>query len=325
MSGLFDDQVAGDDEAPTTTATATAKPTGPAITTVGLLERQLDRKIEETGATPLGALVWWAFEKVELSLDDMKKLVASVGLDPTIVPVPEARGALADAIDALKLKIKRDRHKLDDKRFAISLNVAEVREDGGATVNVRHHAEQVVEYNFDTKQLTFRNNYMEPEIREGFKKFLVTLQSGDLRTIVMRTLKASNSITVREKGGVYFVPRQALDTVAKLRALCGQIPGAVFNRLRIADEPEEREDMLKTAGAEIEAELADAEKEMQEINDKAKEGKIRGDTIDRRIKTFGEIKAKALAYKDLLNFKAEDVEERLNKLQNQAAVLLELA
>jgi hypothetical protein len=308
-----------------TTAKPSNKPVQPS--TVGLLEKQLDRKIDEEQLPVLGALVWWHFGGVKIKRDDLVKLVQAAGLDPKNVPTPEARGALSDAIRALKIKAHALRHKVDDKRFAVSINHSTVEEKGGPTVDVRTEADQIVEFNHDTKSLTFKNTYMEQEIRDGFQEYLQILQAEDLRTTVMRSLKASNAITVREKGGVYFVPRPALDMVAKLRALCNAIPSAGFFRLRIADEPEERADMLKTVSSEIEQELAEAEKDMLEIEEKikAKKGSVRSDTLERRLKAWSEIKAKAMAYKDLLNFKAEDVTEKLNALSSRVELMIELA
>ena len=292
---------------------------------VGAVVAKIDEAIATQKLPVLGAVVWWSFSNVEITVNDLQGLVKGAGLDPDIVPVPEARGALKDAIDSLNLKFRVGRHKVSAKKFAISLDLAELHQNGSPTVDVAYKVEQVIEYSFETKTLTFKTPFMKAEVEAAFAKYLVTLQSNDMRAVVMRALTTSNAITVRDRGGVYFVPAQHLDVVAKLKALCAGIKGSSLSRLHIADTVEDRADMLKTAGGAIEEELLEIETEIGAIlADKDEKGnlKTREDTLQRRLLAFKKIREKAKAYSDLLSFKKDDVEARLDALQLKVVEVL---
>jgi hypothetical protein len=290
------------------------------------IERRIDDKVSSEKLPVIGAFVWWGFHEVEIPIDELKAFVKQVGLDEEFVPTPEARGAASDAAKSLGLKLRVSRHRVADG-FAISFDSADVHQNGGPVVEVNFKTEQVVEYGYTTKQLKFKTPYMETEFRAAFAKFLTVLQSNDLRTVVTRALDEANAIDARDQGGVKFVPKQHLDTVAKLRALVDllkvKFPKCYLRRPLVFDTAEERSDLLQSAGAAIEQELADLETDVQGIVKQAADTKdaetgehnVRQSTLQRRIDKFAEIREKATAYADLLAFKKEGVEERLAKLQ----------
>lgn len=316
------------------TTDAVQSPAQPALKS--LFDLALE-KVQAIGAPPtvagddMGVVCWWGCQGVEIPVDDLKKIFTTLGLDPKSVPVPEARGALKDAADSLKLKYRLGRHRVDSERFAISFDVADLHQNGSATIDVAYKVEQVVEYNFTTKALTFKNSFMEQELRAAFTKYLTTLQSHDVRSAIKREVDNAKAITLRDRGGVYFIPAQHMDVVHKLKhglveSVLAKMPGSAgsyFDAYTIKSAPEHIQTMTRSVTHDIEEELAAAEKDLAEIQEKIqKKEKVRGDTLDRRIADFGKIREKARAYADLLGMKQEVTLERLEKLQSS---VLELA
>lgn len=217
--------------------------------------------------------------------------------------------------------------RLRDDETSIAFNVLEevkVKNPDGSVTATYPEIQQII-YDRKAKALSFTTNFMEDEIREGFKKFGLTYRGNEVRICIMRMLDAAQAIIVRETGGVYFVPRTSFDVLQKLQDFCNAVhPNARLTKLSILETETERKDMQQFAFAAIRKEMDDMAKDIETLQAKAAAGEtsIRDSTLERRLEDYKRLREKARCYKDLLAIQTTDVEKGLKVLSTKIEKML---
>lgn len=275
--------------------------------------REINEATAEKNLPILGSIVWWSLTGVEVARDQIEQHVKDAGLPEAIVPRIEMRGALTKAMAALKtpLIVRRLHTDEDDERFSIAL----VREDVklAALVDVEYQAEQVVTYERAAKTLKFKSSVHADEIRDLFTLYAFTFRAAEVRKVIQNALEGVHALTVREHGGIYFVPVQHQDVVAKLADLIEcRLPACEFSSLAIVNSGETKRGMNRVAANEIKSEMDAAETDIKALLEKET---VRGDTLKHRVAEYRRLREKALAYKELVGLDVAEIERKLGALQ----------
>ena len=135
--------------------------------------------------------------------------------------------------------------------------------------------------------------------------------SGQFRSMAKRFLKKwCQAITVREGGGLYFVPRSNQSELEKLVALFESFgEHADITLIPVIDTKTSRGSMWKSTSKEIEEDVASLIKDFGELNDNTTEK-----MVEARIQKYNTLKDKIEMFETLLQGTAEGMKTKLDEL-----------
>ncbi len=149
------------------------------------------------------------------------------------------------------------------------------------------------------------------------------LRTPEVTRFYLRTVRDAQGIPVRDRGGLYFLPRHYMHVVDALRSLTQNLsltkPECSFSAFGILDAEEYRRDMKKHFQEDMEQTLQALKEDLEEL---ALEGSPRPDVVRRRFERYKEVEAKATAYADLLKFKASESLKSIRFLKEQLITLI---
>jgi hypothetical protein len=278
---------------------------------------RINADIEERKLGTLGYLVWWSLGGVEILQSDFATLVDNLGfVAKDIAPQIEARGALKKALDEIDTPFFIRRLADTDDCVAMALVRQDVRFDT-AGIDANFAPEQIVTYYRASKTISCSTTYRQMEIEAAFTKYCLTYRANEVRIAIMRVLQMANAITVRESGGIYFVPEAGKPILDKLTALAAAVPGVQLVTLGIVDTAESKAPMAVAAGDEIRKTLETAAQDLTALVQRKQDGtKVRDATLEKRLADFQAIREKAMCYKDLVSLDIQDIEAGIKNLED---------
>lgn len=177
--------------------------------------------------------------------------------------------------------------------------------------------------------------------------------SEDIVRLIPRVIATLQSATLKESGGTYFVPyeqREALQTLKDIVEL--HIPtapdqerAATLTAIPVIDRPSTKKNMATLAFKAMEAEIVamqkDLERFLEEVQTPIKDRKtgeikrdksgyvkytkVREETINERIKAYGQTKAKVQLFKERLGLQEADLLAKLAMLETTAKTVITTA
>lgn len=142
----------------------------------------------------------------------------------------------------------------------------------------------------------------------------------DIRRLIMKVLTDAEAHTLREHGGVYFVPKESVQIIAKLRTLINNLSDTCH--LYIIPIPETgltKKEIKKTFGDDIKAEIVKFNNELDKIGEK----NWKESTLFAKLDQFKKLSKKVKSYETLLNYRAEDAKTAIKALKNKVKGMLE--
>ena len=140
-----------------------------------------------------------------------------------------------------------------------------------------------------------------------------------------------NSVAVRGRGGVYFVPYAQLGTLQRLNRLIADLPTPTLPASSerhpflyasgVIDRPAAKKTLAVALHTGIMDEV-DAAKEKLERFTAMDEGTVRPDTILERVNEFRQVRQKAAAYADLIGLQQESVISAVRALEERAMAVV---
>lgn len=144
------------------------------------------------------------------------------------------------------------------------------------------------------------------QFTKTFDDLLNFYDSKEIRSNILDIVQTRlMSISVRPKGGVYFVPKS--EHVKMLSAVISEVsPGSFFDYLPIIDTEQTRDTMLKTV-------VNDIKKEMQTLLDEVKfyteKDDTKSATLQNKLDAFKSVRDKIGLYESILEFSAQDLKK----------------
>jgi hypothetical protein len=262
--------------------------------------------VQGQGQEFAGAIVFWRIIG-DLSIDNLTPAWLSRGLPLDWLPeMPTPARALSLAVQDEKEK-RRLVRPLEGMRGWAIVDEDAVGEDLSYSIIARVYLEK--DASLPEKHLTFdpKNSSCEDDIRESYSKHRTQLAGSDVSLWLCRMLDNVQSISLRDRGGVYFVPQYAMDAWERIVSAVCSVSGHKILCVPAAKTQD-------IAEAFLDALAQEADGEIQRIEEELAKGKLGARAISSRIEYAGEMEKKALAYENLFGLKLTAIHEKRKKL-----------
>lgn len=159
------------------------------------------------------------------------------------------------------------------------------------------------------------------EIRAAFAANLHAVHPGGLRDLIQNVLAKAQAVSVRNGGGVYFIPQPNTSYLLALQAAAKLIPGMSVESVVMPNDPERVEDLgqhlanaTATAADELIRKMGEAKRDSG--------GNLRASTITSFAAQHRAIKDRIATYSDLLQDDLADARSRTELLDGLLASIL---
>jgi len=285
-----------------------------------------------TGLSIIGYFVWWTVSNQRILRDDMQKLIDAAGVrtkhgKPFKVPEAKFRSAFLKAIREIRGQNKNKgilirKIKKESEEYLFGLVDEQVNTDA-ESLAYSHSATM----KFDPLHGNLKVNRPHRGfdlVKARYEEYKDYLNSDDVRDIVFTILNQISTISVRQRGGIYFVPEKFSNEVEILETLVGSLPGGETVELAqvgsgtasgsyLAVAPQI--DTEKSKKAIYKAFVASLKSRMQTFeNDLEENGLKQSHALRTRLQEFKEMRAEISFYRDALEFQVEDLTDSLTAL-----------
>lgn len=300
----------------------------------GAVPRSFDREIEamsialirnhlQTAGEHVGDMLWWTLEDARISRARLEEVWTAAGLSTGLLPEPPTpEKALRTAVR--EAAVGQQGHlirlgKEDDAELVFA--VVEEQRDGSGNVSHRQEARVVLR-----KQMTPVLTSDAPDhelvraVRERYEGLLTTHTPDDVRRALVKTLASCAAVTLREHGGVYWVPAPFAATLRRLQVAVAGIGASRIDVVPIHASPEASMALGNAARSALEQDLAAL---TLEIDGFLQEPPDRASTLTRRLATFDELRTKARLYHSVLQVQVSGLDAQLDDLTRHVEGLLQ--
>jgi len=253
----------------------------------------------------LGHICWTSSHNVELTQDRFAEILTSVGLPASLAKEHNWRSAFIRALRNMEEKRLIRLVEENGDRLVYQFTAEKLQETADVPF-LNYVKETVVVIN---KAKYAENGDFAEAIVQGdpeIKKRVIEIfnvekhkyNSADMNRYVQKIFRTrADIVTLRDQGGVYFVPATYQAVVQIVSQLAAQVPGLSFNYLPIPDVESSRRTVSEAVNDEVLASLAELDRDMKAVTDgfvqvtdvwrKTRLGRI--EAVKERIKQYGEI------------------------------------
>ena len=276
----------------------------------------------QTAGEHVGDMVWWTLEDARIGRARLEDVWTGARLSTALLPEPPTpekalRAAVREAVvghqDHL-IRLGKD----DDQELVFAV-VEELRDGAG---NVSHRQEARIALRKATPLLITDapGNDLVSAVREKYERLLTTHTPDDVRRALVKTLATCAAVTLREHGGVYWVPAPFAETLRRLQIAVTAIGSSRIDVVPIHASPEASKALGDAARSALEDDL---DLLTEEIEAFVHEPPDRAATLTRRLAIFDELRAKAHLYHSVLQVQVGDLDAKLDELTQHVEGLLQ--
>ncbi len=272
------------------------------------------------GGRHLGDLVFWSLADARIARTELETVWSDAGLGLDLLPDPPT------AERALKLAVReaqvgqRERllrlGKEDDGEIVFA--VVHERRDGAGNLTFTQEARicldrrrEVVTNDVDTQIVR--------SVSAAFQVLRTTHTADDVRRGLVKALGTWAAVTLREGGGVYFVPSPFAENVRRLQTAIERIGSSRLHLLPVHDSLDANRSLGEIAKGSIEAELEALKTEIESFISTPPE---RASTLLRRFDAFEALRGRARLYRSVLNIQVKDLDQQLDGMSAAVEDLL---
>jgi plasmid stabilization system protein ParE len=280
------------------------------------------RSHTQTNGKHIGDLLWWTLADAEIARAQLEAIWSAEGLSAGDLPeVPTPEKALRTAIR--ECQVGRHDHllrlgKQDDGEVVYAV-VLETRDGSG---NV-HHAQEarITLYRTAPGRLASDDagHPLVAAVSTAYDRLLNVHTADDVRRAILRTLASCAAVTLRDSGGVYWVPSTHAGRLRSLQAAIARIGTSQLAIVPIHETAAANQELGKAARASIEEEIVRLREELESFL----EGAPRVATLAHRLDVFNDLRSRAQLYHSVLRVQVDDLDAALAKLTLQVEGLLQ--
>jgi hypothetical protein len=179
-------------------------------------------------------------------------------------------------------------------------------------------AEGVIDAQRESQQVT-------DELMPYWRQYRDLFIARDLSQTVREIIDGMNAVSLRQAGGVYFVPEGERDALFRLRQLIAGIPhttdsGSFVCALGVPDAVEARRGLSRAVHAGLLDEINSLRGDLGRLSESS--DRLREKTIAQRLVIYKRLKAKAEMYQDLLGIQQDQVRAGIAGLEREALNLI---
>jgi hypothetical protein len=280
------------------------------------------KSVLATGGQHLGDLIWWSLAEARIDTTTLENIWAGARLAPEFLPEPPtAEKALKAAIReaATGQPDRLIRLGKEDEAEIVFAVVRETRHDDGS-VTYQQETRIILDRRAESVSSDIPGHDLAPVIATRFTELRATHTPDDVRRAMMKTLDACAAVTLRDHGGVYWVPAPHAETVRRLQSAIEKIGSSRVYLLPVHASADANRTLGDAAKLAIEDELAGLRAEVEGFLAAPPD---RVSTLVRRLDAFEALKSRAELYRQVLNVHVQDLETTLRDLSTSVEKLLD--
>lgn len=261
----------------------------------------------------IGDIIFWQLADARVEHSTLEAIWRQAQFDVGLLPeAPSAERALKQAVREAQVG-RRDRMirlGLESESQIVFAVVREHRDDNG---NLSYAQEARVVLDRSTETLT--SDWYEHEavktIFAGYGVLRTTHTSDDVRRAVVRALAEWAAVTLREGGGVYWVPSPYAQQLRSLQSAIEKLGHSRVHLLPVHQSQDAGRSLGVIATASLEAELAQLQAEIAAFVSSPPE---RTSTLQRRFESFEALRNRARLYRSILSVQVTDLDAQLDQM-----------
>jgi uncharacterized protein involved in exopolysaccharide biosynthesis len=268
----------------------------------------------------VGDILWWSLFDSHVSAEWFAGEWKAAGLDGSILAQPKTparalREAGFAAVTGVDGQLFRFAAQTDERTIW-----ALVREERKGDGSVEYHQEAQIAV--DLAAGTFSSDCaahpIVQDIRARYDALVGTYSSREVRASIVRLLERSSAVSIREAGGVYWIPAPYAETGRRLKAVIDQVGSSVFSVLPVHETNIGNEALGNAARGSLETEIVELKDEIARF----KADPPKAATLERRLEAFTALQARASLYRDLLSVEVSDLETNLTELADSVKAII---
>ncbi|MBK9519682.1 MAG: hypothetical protein IPO09_20615 [Anaeromyxobacter sp.] len=273
------------------------------------------------GGQHLGDLIWWTLAEARIDRSTLENIWSGAQLAPEYLPDPPT------AEKALKAAVREAAVGQPDR--LIRLGKEDEAEIVFAVVRETKHTDGSISYQQETRVILDRKvesvssdivgHDLAGVIATRFGELRSTHTADDVRRAMMKALDGCAAVTLRDHGGVYWVPAPYAETVRRLQGAIEKIGNSRVYLLPVHSSADANRTLGDAAKLAIEDELAALKAEVEGFLVSPPD---RPSTLVRRLDAFEGLQARANLYRDVLQVHVADLETTLAELTSSVESLL---
>ncbi len=273
------------------------------------------------GGQHLGDLIWWTLAEARIDRSTLENLWAAAQLAMDHLPEPPT------AEKALKAAVREAAVGQSDR--LIRLGKEDEAEIVFAVVRETKHADGSITYQQETRVILDRRvesvssdiagHDLAGVIATRFGELRSTHTADDVRRAMMKVLDSCAAVTLRDHGGVYWVPAPYAETIRRLQGAIEKVGSSRVYLLPVHSSADANRTLGDAAKLAIEDELAALKAEVEGFVASPPD---RPSTLVRRLDAFEELQARANLYREVLQVHVADLEATLSGLTSSVENLL---
>lgn len=159
---------------------------------------------------------------------------------------------------------------------------------------------------------------MAEKILAEWKRLQGSFTASEIRRAITSLMRHLAAVSLRDSGGVYFVPAPHTETALALARVVNSIGNSSFDILPVHHTEIGDAALARAAARSVSDEIADLQKEVAEFVAEAP----RAGVLQRRLQAYDDLRNRVRLYKDLLGLEAADLDASIGKLESAVDVLL---
>ena len=273
------------------------------------------------GGQHLGDLIWWTLSDAKIDRSTLENIWTGAQLAPEYLPDPPT------AEKALKAAVREAAVGQPDR--LIRLGKEDEAEIVFAVVRETKHTDGSISYAQETRVILDRKvesvssdvvgHDLAGVIATRFGELRSTHTADDVRRAMMKALDGCAAVTLRDHGGVYWVPAPYAETLRRLQGAIEKIGSSRVYLLPVHSSADANRTLGDAAKLAIEDELAALKAEVEGFLAQPPD---RPSTLVRRLDAFEGLQARANLYRDVLQVHVADLETTLAGLTTSVESLL---
>lgn len=274
-----------------------------------------------TGGQHLGDIVYWTLTEARIDRSSLENIWCGARLAPEFLPdPPTAEKALKAAVREASVGQPDRLIRLgkEDEAEIVFAVVRETRHEDGS-VTYQQETRVTLDRKAETVSGDVPGHDLAGVITTQFAELRETHTPDDIRRAMMKTLDACAAVTLRDHGGVYWVPAPYANLVRRLQAAIEKIGSSKLYILPVHASADATRTLGDAATLAIEDELAQLKAEVEGF---IATPPYRPSTLVRRLDAFEELKTRAALYRDVLQVQVADLDATLDGLASSVETLL---
>lgn len=272
-----------------------------------------------SGLSIIGYFCWWRVNDLKITRQELQDKLIANGIDHEVPEVP-MRSAFLKAVREIKASYRNKGlliRKIDKNAEAYEFGLVDETVDKVAShLDYSHKA--TMKFHQSTGDVTVTTPHRAFDlVKEKYEEYKNVLNSDDVRDMILKIVSEAMCVSVRQNGGIYFVPEQHVYLVERLERLFAVLPGD--NDFMVApqiDTERSKRSIYKAFVESLKYRISEFNKDLDE------RGITRKGALEDRLQAFKDMRKEIEFYRDALQFQVSDLSTSLDDLKKKVELKL---